>query len=241
MTKFNINANWATGKKSIIEASYDLWDLLKAFSQLDESFLLPTFSKENQKDVSFRADLLSKEEAVKIISSAILNFSKYDIAKYEKEQNPTIEYSRDFGFSFVLSYGQAMSFNIITGCSTANGLSLLSYNSNSSFEYYYSILRAIVTGSNAIRGAVGIRDLPFQKSCKNIVAPLGWITYFSRDFKPEIPNDLEGIEYEFIDKGKYMILTREDFTTDKETYEAHKQKLLNVMEEIKRRVPKYSK
>lgn len=242
MTKFNVNANWAAGKKSIIEASYDLWDLLKSFSQLGELFLLPTFSKENQKDVSFRADLLSKEEAVKIISSAILNFSKYDIAKYEKEQNPTIEYSRDFGFSFVLSYGQTMSFNIITGCSTANGLSLLSYNiNNSSFEYYYGILRTIVTGSNAIRGAVGIRDLPFQKTCKNIIAPLGWITYFSKSFKPEIPDDLEGIEYEHTDKGKYLILTREDFTTNKETYEAHKQKLLKLMEEIKRRVPEYSK
>lgn len=188
------------------------------------------------------ADLLSKEEAVKIISSTILNFSKYEIAKYEKEQNPTIEYSRDFGFSFVRSYGQAMFFYIITGCSTANGLSLLSYNSNnSSFEYYYSILRAIVTGSNVISGAVGIRDLPFQKSCKNIIAPLGWITYFSRSFKPEIPDDLEGIEYEHTDKGKYLILTRENFTTDKEIYEAHKQKLLNLMEEIKRRVPEYSK
>ncbi|MFQ3575696.1 MAG: hypothetical protein SNJ77_04600 [Cytophagales bacterium] len=242
MIKFNINANWPAGKKSIIEVSYDLWDLLKALSQIDDSFLVPTLSKENQKDVSFRTDELSKEEAVKIISSTILNFSEYDIAKYEKEQNPTIEYSRDFGFSFVLTYGQVMSFNIIIGCSSANGLSVLSYNSNNnSFEWYYSVLKAIITGSNATRGAIGIRDLPFQKACRNLAAPLGWITYFSNSFKPEIPNNLEGIEYEFTDKGKYLILTREDFTTDKETYEAHKQKLLNVMEEIKRRVPEYGK
>ncbi len=56
-----------------------------------------------------------------------------------------------------------------------------------------------------------------------------------------MPDDLKGIEYEHTDKGKYLILTREDFTADKEIYEAHKQKLLKLMEEIKRSVPDYSK
>jgi hypothetical protein len=82
---------------------------------------------------------------------------------------------------------------------------------------------------------------PFFEATKQFKRPLGWITYFSNDCKPEIPNDLKGIEYEFTDKGKYLILTREDFTADKETYEAHKQKLLNLMDEIKNRVPEYSK
>lgn len=241
MKKININANWAEGRKSIRAASDDLWDLLKALSEVNELFLVPTFSVENQKDFSFRIDDISREEAVKMISSTILNFSKYDIAKHEKEQNPTIEYSRDFGFSFALTYGQVISFNMIIGCSTANGLSLFFDRTNSSsFEWHYSILKAIVSGSHAIRGAVGIRDLPFQKACKDVVAPLGWITYFSKDYKPEIPDNLEGIEYEHTDKGKYLILTREDFTVDEEIYKAHKQKLLRLMEEIKRRVPGYS-
>lgn len=244
MTKrmFNISVNWTAEKKSIKDAASDLWDVLKALSKVDALFLIPTFSKENQKDTSFRIDELSREEAVDLMSLTILNFSKYDIRKYEKDQDPTVEYSRDFGFSFVLTYQQVISFNAVIGCINANGLSLLSYHKDDTeFEWFYNVLSALVSGSNTIRGSVGIRDLPFQKACKNIIAPLGWITYFSKKFKPVIPDDVEGIEYEYTNNGKYLILTREDFTTDKETYESHKQKLLNIMEEIKRRVPEYSK
>jgi len=242
MTKFNINANWDSGKKSIIAASRDLWDLLKALSEIDELFLTPIFSKEHQKTVSFCIEKLSREEAINIISLTILNFSMHDIAKYEKEKNPTLHYTRDLGFSFVLGYSETISFNVIIGCAGPNGLSLLSSHLTSSpFEWYYRILKAIVSGSRAIRATVGIRDLPFQKACKNIVAPLGWITYFSKEFKPEIPDNLERIEYEYTDKGKYLILTREDFTMNKEIYEAHKETLLGIMEEIKQRVPEYSK
>ncbi|NJM24265.1 MAG: hypothetical protein HC859_00715 [Bacteroidia bacterium] len=242
---FNIGVNWAPSKITIREASIHFLGVLKALSEIDQLFSTPVFSKDNQKDVSFLIRETSDDEAVSLISSTILNFSKYDIRKYEKEQNPTVEYSRDFGFSFVLSYkenDQELSFVPRIGSAEACGMNVLSCRGiDMTFSWSYNLLRALVLGSNAIRGVVGIRDLPFQKACKNVAAPLGWITYFSNDFKPEVPNDLEGIEYEYTDKGKYLILTREDFTTDKETYEAHKEKLFSLMEEIKQRVPEYSK
>jgi hypothetical protein len=242
---FNIGVNWKPSKKSINDSLLEFWDVLDTLSKTDSLFLEPIFSKENQRDVQFNIRELSKEEAVSLMSLTVLNFSKYDIRKYEKEQSPTISYSRDFGFSFVLSYkkdGVEISFVPRLGAADACGMNILSYRGNEmTFLWCHDVLQALVLGSKAIKGSVGVRDLPFQKACKDIIAPLGWISYFSNDFKPEIPNDLEGIEYEFTDKGKYLILTREDFTTDKEIYEAHKQKLLNIMEEIKRRVPEYSK
>jgi hypothetical protein len=68
---------------------------------------------------------------------------------------------------------------------------------------------------------------------------LGWITYFSNDYL-KIPTDLHDIEYEFTTNGKYLILTREDFTISKHTYELYRQKLADVMEEIKLKVPEFS-
>jgi hypothetical protein len=243
---FTIGANWSPKKQSIIEISVHLWSILKALASVDDLFLRPVLSKENYEDVCLEISQVSKETAVKQISSAILEFSKSDILQYEKEKDPSINYSRDFGFSLVISYRvneeNVISFVPRMGSIQANGIGTLSFAKNfqKDFLWYHSVLRSIVT-NDASWGAVGLRETPFNKSCKNIIAPLGWITYFSKDFKPEIPNDLQGIEYEHTDTGKYLILTREDFTTDKETYEAHKQKLLNLMEEIKRRVPGYSK
>ena len=99
----------------------------------------------------------------------------------------------------------------------------------------------MVDKCDARQGGVHFLGSSFLEITKAFKKPLGWITYFSNDYEIPIPDNLEGIEYEHTDKGKYLILTREDFTTDKEAYEAHKQKLLEVMEEIKRRVPEYGK
>jgi hypothetical protein len=242
---FNLGVNWKAEKKSLRDASIHLLGVLKALHETSDLFSMPVFSKENQKDVGFLIDKLSDNDAVDLISTTILNFSKYDIKKYDKEHNPTVDYSRDFGFSFVLTYKKdekEISFLPRIGSSEACGINKLSYRGNGmTFSWCYNILKALVSGSYATKGSVGIRDLPFQKASKNIIAPLGWITYFSDDFTPVIPDDLEGIEYEFTDKGKYLILTRDDFPTDNEIFEGYKQKLLNLMEEIKRRVPEYSK
>jgi hypothetical protein len=242
---FNIGVNWKPSKDTIKESSSHFWKILKALSEVDIIFVNPIFMAENQKDVGFQIDKLSEENAVDLIALTILNFSKYDIRKYEKEQNPTIEYSRDFGFSFVLMYkhgNSKISFSVKVGNPKACGMTLLSYGGDKlNLKLCYSTLKALVSGSNAIKGSISLLDLPFQEGNKNIIAPLGWITYFSNDFKPVIPDDLEGIEYEYTDKGKYLILTRDDFPTDKKIFEGYKQKLLNIMEEIKRRVPEYSK
>lgn len=243
---FTIGANWKPDRQSIIEISAHLWNILKALASVDLLFSEPILSKESHEDVCIKVSQASKEIAVKLIASTILEFSKSDILHYEKEENPGSNYSRDFGFSLVLSYKineeNVISFVPRMGSMQANGIGTLSFAKNfeKDFLWYQRVLRALVL-NDASWGAVGLRETPFSKACRDIIAPLGWITYFSNDFAPVIPDDLEGIEYEHTDKGKYLILTREDFTTNKEKYEAHKQKLLNIMEEIKRRVPEYSK
>ena len=43
---------------------------------------------------------LSKSNIEEELAMQILTDYRVDIAKHEKETNPTIEYSRDFGFNF---------------------------------------------------------------------------------------------------------------------------------------------
>lgn len=248
MTKrnFNISVNWGNEKKSIYKASVDLWKLLTTLSGVDEFFSSPIFSKENQQDVTIKIDELSEDEAVSLISSTILNFCKSDILKYEGETEPTIDYSRDFGFSFVLVFKgsdiKKISFVTRIGSSDSNGINMLSFDGNEAgFEWWYNLLKALISGSDALRGVIGVRDISFQKKCKDITAPLGWVSYFSNSYNLSIPNDLEGLEYKRTDKGKYLILTREDFTMDEVKFEANKQKLLDIMDDIKKMVPEYSK
>jgi hypothetical protein len=244
---FSLGVSWGNRQQTIHEAAVVLWNIFDSLSKADRLFSSPVFSKENQKDVLFKISSDTKQDVIESMALTLLNFSKYDIRKFEKEQNPTVNYSRPFGFSFVVTFYEGnrkcISFIPRIGSNEANGFSTISISRDfdKDFDWFFSVLKALVESSGAFQGGLHLLGSQFFEATKQFKRPLGWITYFSNAFNPEIPNDLEGIEYEFTDKGKYMILTRQDFTTDKETYEAHKQKLLNLMEEIKRRVPEYSK
>lgn len=183
------------------------------------------------------------ENNIDELARSILDYSLSDIRKNDGIENPDINYSRSYGFTFAITFSDLITLTFRMGSDQSNGIGTISFARSiaKDFDWYLAFLKNISEGLNAIYSKVGFIETSFNQACKPYSASLGWITYFSNDFNPEIPNDLEGIEYEFTDKGKYMILTREDFTADKETYEAYKQKLLNLMEEIKRRVPEYSK
>jgi len=241
---FKIGIVFKTGKQTISEVSNTIYCILQGLSNVDPFFKHPLLRQEKFEDV--KIDLSAgKNVVLKTLASTIIDFSKGDILKYEKESNPTDNYSRDFGFSILIQYkdqGREISFTGKLGSNSVNGLGQLSNNGYIiSLEFGQKILRALIDSCDVQTGVLKLSDLDFLKASKPFKYSLGWITFFSNDYKLQIPDDLEGIEYEHTDKGKYLILTREDFTTNKETYEAHKQKLLNLMEEIKRRVPEYSK
>lgn len=239
----NIWINWNYEKLTIKECAFKLKNILTSLSESNELFSNVALSKEDSSEVKIDIENTASRDVIDILSNTILDFSKADILKNEKESNPTLEYSRDFGFSFVIKYYKddkiLISFNVIIGSSNSGGISSLNISCDFDFDWFFSVLKALAV--EAFVGSIGIRDLPFNKACKQYKIPLGWITYFSKDCEVPIPDDLEGVEYENTDKGKYLILTRDNITKDAETFQFNKNKLLDVMEEIKRRVPEYSK
>ena len=245
---FGISCGWGAKKQTIKEVAEDFWNCCFQLSKVDDIFCEPVFSKENFKEVRFKVDGTSKSTVVESMAKTILKFSETDIKTYEKDINPDINYSRDFGFSWVASFKNddgkdCFSLSVSMGSAKWNGISTLTFSReyNKEFAWYFKVLGLLIALNDAKIGGVNLRGSEFLNAIGNVKRPLGWITYISNDYEIPIPDDLEGIEYEHTDKGKYLILTREDFTTDKETYEAHKQKLLDTMEEIKRRVPEYGK
>lgn len=233
-----------TGKQTISEVSSIFYELLNGLSKVSPHFDSPLLRKEKFEDL--RIDLIEDKKNVVIkLKNAILEFSKDDILKNEGELNPGFNYSRDFGFSILVQYrnqNQEISFTGKLGSNSVNALGQLS---NNGFEvdgqFANGILKGLISTSLVRHGVIKTSDVKFLKACRPYKYPLGLITYFSNESEWKIPDDLEGIEYEHTDKGKYLISTKEEFTNDPEKYEAHKRKLLDVMEEIKRRVPEYGK
>lgn len=231
-------------KETILESSKSLLKLLRGLSSIGDFFASPILRKEGFSDI--KLDLsLSDIEQIDIIKHSILKFSEPDIKKYEKSDDVDFSYSRDFGFSLVIQFEQEsrkLSFTCKIGSSSVNAIGLLS-NNNFDVDLLMGdeILRNLISTGLVKQGVIKLSDLKFLKACRSYKYPLGYVTYFSNDYEIPVPDDLEGIEYEHTDNGKYLILSREDITSNPEKLEAGKQKLLDTMAEIKRRVPEYGK
>ncbi len=234
-------------KKSISELSNQLINIFKELSVIDNVFSsFKYMNKDFEKKISIES--LDIKQAKNELAKVILESNKSDIKRYEKVEKPTLEYSRDFGFSHTIQFylNKRKCFSITGNIATNNypyfRLDSFDKDSQFTFEWYEKVTRCIVKTLNPINASIIIRlDSFFDKYVDlKVKCCFGWLTYFSNDNEIQIPDDLEGVDYERTEKGKYIILTREDFTVNKEAYEVQRDKLLAIMKEVKERVPEYS-
>lgn len=132
--------------------------------------------------------------------------------------------------------------NFILGSDSGNSIGQISNQSKSNepFEWYDAILRSFVNNLEVDFGVVRPNDMEYLDICyDNYKSSLGWITYYSNEYTINIPNDLDGVEYEHTDTGKYLILTRDDFDKSPDTYTSNKNKLISLMEQISEKEPDY--
>jgi hypothetical protein len=240
-----INLSFDTGKQTILELSCTLQKIMKALADADSFFSIPVIRKEKFEDVEIDLSL-KDDEVISQIAHTILLFFKKDILTNEKDNVSSINYSRDFGFRLLIqykNYDSEISFTCSLGGSAINSLAQLSNNGfKLNPELGERILRKLIVDNDlkVIRGAIKVSEIDFLRASKAYVYSLGLITYFSNDFEIPIPNDLEGIEYEFTEKGKYLsVISKEDFR--EEDMELYKAKLIDVMNQISIRVPAYFK
>lgn len=234
--------------KSIREISHLMVDTLMGLAQIDANFYHPVYSKEGFQSEEIDIEDIGVEQAKDKLAQLILTSHLSDIRKYDKVDNPTIDFSRDLGFRHLLKFpkGNKNRFSLTGNLGTNSypdfNIEYFYSDDEFSYQWYEEVLSHVVNTLNPIYAGVTLTLTTFIElfSELKVKHPFGWITYFSNDYELQIPDDLEGVEYEHTDKGKYLILTREDFTTDKEAYEEQRDRLLEFMKEVKRRVPRYS-
>ncbi len=240
---FSLNMTLINKKESILSISERVINTFYLLSLSDSIFgNLKVIAQPNG---FYKPIILSSnnQDCINELSEAILDYSLSDIRSSDGIDYPNTDYSRSYGFTFAINFSNLITLTFKMGSSESNGIGTISFSKSMTkdFVWYFTLLKGMSEGFKTNYSKIGFIETPFNKNCKSYKFPLGWITFFSNDYETPIPNDLQGIEYEHTEKGKYLILTREDFTTDKEIYEMHKQKLLDIMEEIKRRVPEYGK
>jgi len=191
-----------------------------------------------------------QSNSTEFLGNEILNQNIDDIRKMDKVENPNIHFSMDktiISFALESKIGEDtlatldFCFTISKNLKSSIGSIVVNQNCFDGFEKAIFFLESAIESFSVNYSTIKVSDRDINKAVRGYKVPLGWITYFSNDYEIPIPDDLKGIEYKHTEKGRYLILTREYIAADSEKLETYKQKLLEIMEEIKRRVPEYSK
>src|SRR5690606_22561515 len=150
---------------------------------------------------------IQNSNAQKVLAEEILNQNIGDIRKQDKVENPNINYSREASilFSLEVKIGRetliTLSFSFGAKITPSIGAIAINKYCFDSFEKVNYFLKAENAIFNVVYSVLKIRERSFTRKTRALISPLGWITYFSNNHEVQIPDDLEGIEYEHTDKG----------------------------------------
>lgn len=188
---------------------------------------------------------VNHENATQDLAGEILNQNINDIRKFNNVIKPDIGFSMDNMVSIGLETKIIEDTLITLSYSFSNKLPriasiVVNKKCFDSFEKAKIFLEIVEKSFSIEYSVIKVSDRDINKISRRYKAPLGWITYFSNDYEISVPNDLEGIQYEHTENGKYLILTKEN-PTDSAVLDTNKEKLITLMEEIKERVPNYGK
>ncbi|MTI30958.1 hypothetical protein [Xanthovirga aplysinae] len=231
-------------KLSIIQIAELIIDFYKSLTVADRSYNQVNIISE--KETLQPGIKVNELNSVQLLAEEILHQNIDDIRKIDKVEDPDINFSREgvinIGLEVKIDEETLITLNY-SFTSTLASIARVVVNELcfDTFEKANFFLKTAEKSFSIDYSVIKISDQAFNKVARGYKAPLGWITYFSNDYEIPIPDDLEGVEYQYTDKGKYLILSRENITNDPEKLEGSKQKLLIIMEEIKARVPEYSK
>lgn len=246
---FILQFSLCPNKLSIRSIAKQFYSLCLQLGKIDKRFydLRVCVSLRSGKTESLNLLQYNESEAIDKIANSYLRSELSDIKHFDKELSPTVDFERDFGFRFVMRFGvEPNDLQISTRFGGIGHTSIdITINNESKyeqdFEWYYSILKTVTAFFPTKWACVRISMISFVEEFAKYNYPLGWITYFSNDIEISIPDDINEIECEFIKNGKYLILTRNDFTVSKEIFVKEKEKLFATMIQLGEKVSGYKK
>lgn len=237
--------SYKTENPSILDVATKVYLLFKELSEFDSIFN-QTIHFNGSKETIVRLDQLNAKNE---IAQLILNSEWSEITKYEGTKKPTIGYKRlDNGFSFNSIFydgsDKRFVFNLGSGYSI-DGVSFYNFNREYEYDYewYEQLIKRLVKILKPFYATVILSNQPTNifYNQMNIRYPIGWITYFSNTCDVRIPDDLREVRYQFVEEGKYLYTSDQDFMKDKEAYFGNREKLERIITEVKERVPEFSK
>lgn len=193
---------------------------------------------------------INDTNSIQKLADEILHQNRERIVEIDNEINPDTNYKLVQGFiSFSLEaricneplLTLSFSFSLVKSLGSRIGSIVVNEKCFESFTKARLFMESAVDSFPIKYSVLKISDREINRVSRGFKAPLGWITYFSKDFELPIPDDLEGVQFDYKEKGKFLYITRRDLQVGTDEFEQQKLKLLKVMNILKEIVPGYAK
>ena len=201
----------------------------------------------SEKDALSPVINIQESDSIQILAKEILHQNLDDIKKIDGVDDPSLDYIRNEKGGIHIGLETKIKEETLITITysfypnrTAIGPLVVNESCFDTFEKAKYFLTAANSVFPVQYSVIKISDRLLNKVARGYKAPLGWITYFSCDYEVPIPDELNGIEYEFVDQGKFLILSREDISVDEGKLELQKNKLIKLMEKVEIESPSYS-
>lgn len=233
---------------SVKETSETLIRFLEALSEVDPMF--SAFTPLKRKDTVIDINILGVQGATDALIAYFLASTnwKHNKPTWDVRENPDEDTTQSTGNEFTFGFKDggenrlSVTGNISKNTKHSPRIVFLDYfNQNTEhtypFSWYEALLKAYVKFWQPQEATIGTSTWTRM----NVKTGLGRISYFAHDYdKFDVPNDLLGVEYVKADGGRYLYICPK-FTPELEAFKAQDATVNKVMEELRARVPEYTK
>lgn len=233
---------------SVKDTARQLITFMDKLSDIDPMF--SSFTPLKRKNTLIDIKALGVDDAIDALSTYFLESNNWrnDLPTWDIRENPDENSSQSVGFRFVFGFKDKGESRLSITGNISNDtkhfprvLFLQYFNQETEHTYpiswYESCLKAVVQYWQPQEASVGSSAWTQMK----VKTGLGRISYFANDYaKFDVLDDLTDVEYIKADNGRYLYICP-SFTPELETFKAEEAQIVSVMEELRTRVPEYSK
>lgn len=229
---------------SIIQIATQVVSFYKKLSASDSSYRYVNIISE--KKGLYQSINITDSNAVSLLAKEILHQNLDDIQRINRIDSPDVNFSRDEMINFALEVKTENQTLITLNYSFSVKLPRISsivvnkkcFDSFIKAKFFLDVVKESFLIDYAI---MKISDSILNEISRRYKAPIGWISYFSKNGETKLPYDLSNIEYEYTTEGVYLISSRENIVVDSTKMESTKQQLIEIMRQIEEKQPAYVK
>lgn len=234
--------------ESVLRVCMSLVEILENLVSIDADFSIVEISPAIEKGFSYEIkENFTDEEKLLLAETMarhIIDYDRDDIAKNDKEPNPSIDFKRTIGFNKSLIFQKQKgtlsgNFGLGNAQTTVFNIKFINKDSEKHFDFVWfeNVIKCMIDFFDPNYSTLVFSSMKYHemKSELKLSKLAGWITYFKDGADIVVPDCMNGATVERYGNGKLVILSRDESTYHNSSAAEKRSAVFNVMKQLKQK------